>query len=428
MKKFLISLALLFLPLQVFSASISTLTDNFNDNSLDAKWTVNGTASEVNGQIEIPTGAWAALYSAAYYDLTGSSASVKIIDAGNLAIADYYFVWRLQIDSNNNLSWYFNNGYIYASYIETGNYNTVYSAVYDADTYRYLRIREASGTIYWDSSDGITWTNRGSVATPIIITALQTIWYIDGAVTPVTTTAKVDNFNILPGLIAHYSMDDNAANTIVVDSINGNNGVSLNNTSSMTTSGRIGNALNFNGTTDTINCDNPGIFEFGTDSFSYGLWVYVTESAGAYDMPIYKGGASNNNPGFDIELGSGGWVASLSDGVISKVITFLDEVYSLNNWVFLCVVVDRTTNEIRTYQNSIRIDSEDITGWGSVTNTGENLYIGQDYYLFKGKIDDIRIYNYALTQTEINNLYALGVTEIYMTDRSIGRGIMRGVR
>lgn len=208
-KKLLLFLFLLLLPLQVFAASISTLTDNFNDNSIDgAKWgTYNDagtTILETNQEIEITTALlsykYAALYSANAYDLTGSQATIKVIDAGNQALAS--FRWYFALDDGqgaetNRIMWYIRAGTIYCA-DDTNGQN--YSASYVAATYKYLRIRESGGTTYWDySADGVTWTNAVSKANPSNVTAKYAeIYTYNSSVELSTTTVKVDDFNILP--------------------------------------------------------------------------------------------------------------------------------------------------------------------------------------------------------------------------------------
>ena len=95
---------------------------------------------------------------------------------------------------------------------------------------------------------------------------------------------------------------------------------------------------------DRIMLGDPadGSLDFGTAPFSYTLWVYVNESVGSFDMPWFKGGGSANSTGYDIELGSGSWVAILSDGGSSLVfVAFGQEADFLGRWAHLAVVVDR---------------------------------------------------------------------------------------
>jgi hypothetical protein len=202
LKKLLLTICLLAIPLQVFGAAISTLTDNFNDNSIDAaKWnqtTASGaTIAETNGQLEITTsttaGTNAYLTTVSNYNFTGSAISIKIVDAGNQSLASYT-CWVIEYPNNN---WRISGGNI----VVRRNSVSVYTDTYVANTYRYLRIREAGGNTYWDySADGITWTNAYNNTNTGVVTSIQFILadtYCSGAEAS-TTTAKVDDFNILP--------------------------------------------------------------------------------------------------------------------------------------------------------------------------------------------------------------------------------------
>lgn len=65
-------------------------------------------------------------------------------------------------------------GTLYAQYWAAGVKNTPNSVTFNATTMAYWRFRTSAGTMFWDySSDGSSWTNLASVATPFTITSLQ---------------------------------------------------------------------------------------------------------------------------------------------------------------------------------------------------------------------------------------------------------------
>jgi hypothetical protein len=183
-------------------ALISTLTDNFNDNSISASWTAGGDKwLEQNNELEFTTltgGCDAYFYSNSSYDLTGSQATLKIVDLGNQTIASYAFAFQLQ--GGTTLYWRVKAGTIYAGYGNAFSGGTdLATASYVAATYKYLKIREASGTTYYDySADGVSWTNFTSGANGSGITAKQVVIEVQSTAEASTTTAKVDDFNILP--------------------------------------------------------------------------------------------------------------------------------------------------------------------------------------------------------------------------------------
>jgi hypothetical protein len=188
---------------------ISALTDNFNDNSIDgAKWVINDGSgdlwTEANNELENTTktaGNDDYIFSG-LYDLSSSQATCKLVDAGNQSLASLVVSFKCT-DSGftGYLFWKITGGNIIAGYGDWGG-GGGYSASYVAATFKYLRIRESGGTSYCDSSaDGITWTNRYSVANTTIgvsPTSLQFGFEVLTTAEASTTTAKVENFNIIP--------------------------------------------------------------------------------------------------------------------------------------------------------------------------------------------------------------------------------------
>jgi hypothetical protein len=62
---------------------------------------------------------------------------------------------------------------VYAFKRVSGVATQLFSDTYDANEYRWFRIRERGGTTFWESSsDGMNWTIRHSAANPITVTAL----------------------------------------------------------------------------------------------------------------------------------------------------------------------------------------------------------------------------------------------------------------
>lgn len=188
-----------------------TLEDNFNDNSIDAGlWeddAVGGfTLSETNQHIEIVThvdGGYAELRSANLYNLIGSYAFVQMVDAGNQALESFGITFFIVDDEDDGddegLFWQIDNGTISAF---VGN-DELDSDTYDPDVHKYLRIREASGVIYFDySSDGFNWTAFAS-DTPVYSYAASGIGVAVGASLEASSTAAIfDNFNILVGIMS----------------------------------------------------------------------------------------------------------------------------------------------------------------------------------------------------------------------------------
>lgn len=194
-------------------ALVQDLFDNFDDNVLDAsKWTSYGSGfAETSGQAQITCaigGGYSGLNSNGRFNLTGSSARIQVVNAGNQTLTSLEaFPLQLNADGSNKLQWRINSGNIMARRTVAGVTTDTGSTAYSSVTHKYVRIRESGGTTFWDySADGITWANLTSIANPITITNIQ---YDIGAGTFATeasaTTVIYDNLNISSASVAWFS-------------------------------------------------------------------------------------------------------------------------------------------------------------------------------------------------------------------------------
>ncbi|OQW46970.1 MAG: hypothetical protein A4S09_16125 [Proteobacteria bacterium SG_bin7] len=177
-----------------------------------------------------------------------------------------------------------------------------------------------------------------------------------------------------------------------------------------------GSAISFDGTNDNILVANPidKHLDFDNRSFSYMVWIYKTGNTGAFDMPLWKGGQSNGNAGYDIECGSSVCYANISDGTggpsgQSIVVSPFgpDGNAFIGRWVHLTAVIDRNSQQLRTYVNGSLVGSANISAVGSVTNNFDFQIGGtQNFtYNFLGSIDDVAIWSQALTDAQVQEIF-----------------------
>lgn len=208
------------------------------------------------------------------------------------------------------------------------------------------------------------------------------------------------------GLIAYYPFSGNAND----ESGHGNNGTVK---GAILTSDRFGNsnsAYYFDGIDDFIRIKHTSDFDFsGSKQISFGAWVNfegpdegsiigatTSRSHFAYAIAIYP----------DYSFGGslhafGGWF----DSRISEVI-------DLYEWNHLFFTAD--DNSIKNYLNGIMIKEDNLSNVLWKNSSAYDSYIGVwegDYgfqTFFKGKIDDIAIYNRLLSDDEVKDLYHSG--------------------
>jgi len=191
---------------------ISTLVDSFNDNVIGPEWgNYYGGVSEVGGRARIPcvAGQYAGYQTGPVYTLAGSSVYLQVplaaAAAGATVEAQTVFAITPNPTQGTNLAININTvtGAIRfesnVGYTDAGATSLTYSAA----THAWLRIRETGGNVLWDTStDGSTWTNRRTLATPAWVTAAVNslsldLWSYRNNGT--TNYAEIDNVNTLVG-------------------------------------------------------------------------------------------------------------------------------------------------------------------------------------------------------------------------------------
>ena len=187
------------------------LYDSWNSGSIDSsKWNdwSSSHASIVSNQLNITTSTGGLAYygvgsdsGTKVYDLTSSYVLTQLISVGNTSLSTYecYPVYVTDyLVSNNQLNWLISGTTLYARK-NVGGVTTDWTTTYNSAVHKYFRIRESSGTTYFDySTDGVNWTNATSFANPFQLTNIKFgsqvgTWGSEAS----TTTAIFDNINLV---------------------------------------------------------------------------------------------------------------------------------------------------------------------------------------------------------------------------------------
>ena len=168
-------------------------------------------------------------------------------------------------------------------------------------------------------------------------------------------------------------------------------------------SGKFGEAAIFNGTTSNISIPTLGGSFYDSD-FSISLWVNLNSLGGTSTGYLFSGAGSRDVfINFNTGDSGGGISARLYDGAIRDV------VYSsavAGQWYHV-VFVRSKTNGLNLYVDGVSRDTNSYTGNAqalSFTSDGIGGRV-QDRNTTDGKIDQVRIYNTALTQSQVTQLY-----------------------
>jgi hypothetical protein len=175
---------------------------------------------------------------------------------------------------------------------------------------------------------------------------------------------------------------------------------------------KVGNySFDFDGATDGISMAAPTNNNAGDISWS--IWVYPTSFA-AYNYFIDSGAVSINERGIFAGFeGTTGYLAlnRRQSGTDKRCLTgFVDVGATINNWHHIVGVYDEDggtagVGQLKMYVNGVLKHTED--GSGTDLNDTTTLYIGQIYsglpaYRFLGKISEVSIFNYPLTDGTVD--------------------------
>jgi len=211
-------------------------------------------------------------------------------------------------------------------------------------------------------------------------------------------------------LIAYYPFNGNA-----MDSITGTAGQV--NSASLTSDrfGRSNAAYEFDGADDYINLGDSGTFRFGKRDFSISLWFY-TDGQPQFSHILAKRDTANNYRQYNIYFAHdyqfGGSSTKLNsfiryDGSGDRIV----QTAPLTEGWHHAVMVQKYDSQLELYVNGHLAGVDSTSSLDKTVNIdGIPLVLGSQSHkgrtsFYEGKIDDLGIYNYALSKTEIADLY-----------------------
>ncbi len=166
--------------------------------------------------------------------------------------------------------------------------------------------------------------------------------------------------------------------------------------------GNANSAYYFDGVNDYIRVPNNSELNF-QEAITISFWMKIEQLFDRESFPISHGGWENRWKVSIIPEKRLRWTVKTSTGIKD-----LDSQAQLSTDVYYNIVVLYNGSDFEVYING-ELDASSSSS-GLISTTSLDLTIGQylpnnSDYNFKGVLDDIRIYDYALTITEIQNLY-----------------------
>ncbi|MGH7992665.1 MAG: LamG-like jellyroll fold domain-containing protein, partial [Limisphaerales bacterium] len=202
----------------------------------------------------------------------------------------------------------------------------------------------------------------------------------------------------VPGLVAAYSFDEGAGTNVMDSSGNTNKGTI--GTATWTPYGKYGSALVFDGSTSFVTVKDSASLHL-TTGMTLEAWVSPVnngnDAGGDYADIIYKGGDNYYLEGSSPHnyAPAGGGTFGATDTATYGTNGLLD-----SRWSHMAVTYDGSV--LRLYVNGVQVSSQAQAG-NILTSTSALQIGGDSTYIqyFLGAIDDVRVYNLALTAAQI---------------------------
>ncbi|MBM2818296.1 MAG: Beta helix protein, partial [Parcubacteria group bacterium] len=221
--------------------------------------------------------------------------------------------------------------------------------------------------------------------------ALSSFFFFATLFFPITRASA----DIATGLTAHWKMDETTG-IVAVDSTGTNTGAV---SGATWATGKLNNALSFNGTSDYVNVGNGSSLNI-TGTISISVWVKrLGTSSGEghivskwHPLGTYALTGASGNPNFYLTDGTS-YPSARGTSLL------------LNTWHHIVSVYDGSS--LKLYQDGV-LKMTTTTSITPRSSPSSNLFIGarsDGASNFLGLLDDIRIYSRALSATDITELY-----------------------
>ena len=269
-----------------------------------------------------------------------------------------------------------------------------------------------SGSLSWTASDDAPWLTEspasgsapGSISEAVSITGLTAGSY--SATVTVTAAGATGSPKQIPvtltvnpastALVAALGLNEGSGLS-VVDSSGRGNGGSLAGGALWSTSGRFGSAVSFDGVDDVVSVPDANSLDL-TSGMTLEAWVNASV-LGGWRTALMKEKPSGLAYGLYASSDTGrpsGWV---SVGAIDRGVN-ASSALAAGTWAHVATTYDGSTQRI--FVNGTQVGTRAQTG--AITTSASPLRIGGNSAwgeYFAGRIDEVRVYNRALTAAEI---------------------------
>jgi parallel beta-helix repeat protein len=216
------------------------------------------------------------------------------------------------------------------------------------------------------------------------------------------------------GLIAHWKFDEGTG-SVAYDSAGTNDGTIY---GAAWARGIIDGALDFDGVDDYVDCGNDNSLNI-IDEITLSAWVKADGKANDFEKIVMKSTINTSDPWvlYGLDFDGGGDNATkvrmfASNGTVGSYALAISTT-NIQNGIWYHFAGTYNDSELKIYINGLR-EANTATTFSRLGINDEPVLIGVYHKdrlanQFRGTIDDVRIYNRALSAAEIEELYQSGL-------------------
>lgn len=229
---------------------------------------------------------------------------------------------------------------------------------------------------------------------------MKTIILLTLVLISLNSTAQIPSYVPSNGLVGWWPFNGNAND----ESGNGNNGIVNGSILSSDRNGNANNAYSFNGISNYIDLGNPITLGNNPTSFTQSGWAYFNDFNDAYVFISKRHDNSGNDWATPVTTLNNTFIFFADDAFYQNAPMVESNGLLVNQWYHLSFV--KSSDVYSIYVNGLLVSS--ITDSHQMGGSTNNLIIGAQLAwpeFMKGSLDDIGIWNRALTDQEILALY-----------------------
>jgi len=217
-------------------------------------------------------------------------------------------------------------------------------------------------------------------------------------------------------LVLHLSFDSVSGSTVSDSSGKGNSGTLTG--GALVSSGRVGNAAQLDGSNDYIAVSDSATLDFDKSEGTIMMWVKPVSLSSHSLLAM--------DSDFEIEFNTADgrvFYYPYADNPGYRNYNMMDELLETDTWQHITVTWDYSTKEAKIYKYGSEVVylTENVPAeWSTIASTANWHFGGSPVKpgeYMEGLIDEVKVYNYALSPTEVYDEFLLAPAHAADTDR-----------